>query len=245
MTMRMRDAFITILAALTLSACRGERVTAPAVPRTPAPLREIVIPRLPSPYYHFEYDAMGRPSRVSFASGLKAYDVTYDGDRIVEMRNNTLAGRDRVVYAYDAAGRVTTVRYVDQAARVYTTLSLGYDGQKLIRLVRARLLGDTFVTDKVTTFSYAADGNLHELTEHRPAIEGHQAATTGSDRFERYDDKVNVEAFSLLHTEFFDHLVLLPGVQLQRGNPGHINHAGTASTTTSTTRTRTTTRGVR
>ena len=50
--------------------------------------------------------------------------------------------------------------------------------------------------------------------------------TTTVDRFERYDDKINVDGFSLLHEEFFDHKVLLPGVQLQKGNPARQTHTG-------------------
>ena len=43
-------------------------------------------------------------------------------------------------------------------------------------------------------------------------------AVNFTDRFEQYDDKVNVDGFGLLHDEFFDHLFLLPGIQLQKNN---------------------------
>ena len=76
------------------------------------------------------------------------------------------------------------------------------------------------------SLSYYPDGNLRELTEHRPAIEGQQDETTTVDRFEQYDDKTNVDGFSLIHDEFFDHKVLLPGVQLQKGNPARQTHTG-------------------
>jgi hypothetical protein len=32
-----------------------------------------------------------------------------------------------------------------------------------------------------------------------------------TDRFEQYDDKINTYGFSLLHNNFFDQLILLPG----------------------------------
>ena len=67
---------------------------------------------------------------------------------------------------------------------------------------------------------------MREITERRPAIDGQQEATTTVDRFEQYDAKVNVDAFGLIHDDFFDHLVLLPGVQLQKGNPGRQTHTG-------------------
>ena len=46
------------------------------------------------------------------------------------------------------------------------------------------------------------------------------------DLFELYDDKINVDGFGLLHTEFFDHLILLPGAPLQKGNPARVTHTG-------------------
>jgi hypothetical protein len=46
------------------------------------------------------------------------------------------------------------------------------------------------------------------------------------DHFEQYDNGINIDGFSLLHTEFFDHLILLPGVQLQKGNPARVTRTG-------------------
>ena len=224
--MCIRTTFITTFAAVALSSCSGEKVTAPVSHPAPVLLRDVVIPNLPSPYYHFEYDSTGRTTKASFASGFTMYDVMYDGDRIVEMRDNTAGDRDRLVYAYDNAGRVSTIKYVNEAEVVYTILSLTYDGQKLVRLERSRMIEGVFILDKTTTLSYDADANLRELTEHRPAINGYQPEATTTDRFEQYDDKVNVDAFGLLHMEFFDHLFLLPDVQLQKGNPGRVTHTG-------------------
>ena len=83
-----------------------------------------------------------------------------------------------------------------------------------------------FIIDKTMSFTYHPDGNLLEITEHRPPIDGLQPEATTVDRFEQYDDKINVDGFSLIHDDFFDHLVLLPGVQLQKGNPGRQTHTG-------------------
>jgi hypothetical protein len=225
-SMRVRNTFIVTIAAAALASCSGENVAAPVARPAPVLLRDVVIPSLPSPYYHFEYDSTGRTTKASFASGFTMYDVMYDGDRIMEMRDNTLGDHDRLVYAYDNAGRVSTIKYVNEAEVVYTILSLTYEGPKLIRVERRRMVDGVFILDKTTTLLYDADANLHELTEHRPAIGGYQTETTTTDRFEQYDDKINVDAFGLLHMEFFDHLFLLPGVQLQKGNPGRVTHTG-------------------
>ena len=225
--MRYRYSSLLLLAA-AISACSDEPGTTapPSSPPPPPPprtvlLKDIVIPNLPSPYYHFEYDTLGRIKAVSFASGLRMYDVIYGDDgRIMEMRNNVIVNHDRLVYAYDESPRVGAIRFVESTGRIVGALIFSYDGEKLTGIERVRLFGSGFITDKTMSLSYYPDGNLLELTEHHPSIDGQQTETTTVDRFEQYDDKINVDGFGLIHTEFFEHLVLLPGVQLQRSNPG-------------------------
>jgi hypothetical protein len=214
--------------AVALAACGSDRtITAPPPPPPSVLLKDIVINRLPSPYYHFDYDADHRVSGATFASGLASYAIVYDGGRISEMRDNTniLGNQVRLVYVYDDAGRVASVKYTDDSG-VFTVLFFTYTGQQLTKLERDSRVTGGFIIDKTMSFSYYPDGNLFELTEHRPAIEGFQPEATTVDRFEGYDDKINVDAFDLIHDDFFDHLVLLPGVQLQKGNPTHISHTG-------------------
>lgn len=219
---------MTMVAVATLSSCSSDRsVTAPSpVPPAAVLLKDIVIPRLPSPYYHFEYDAGGRISAASFASGIASYDVAYEGGRISEMTNKILINHDRLVYVYDDAGRVGAVKYTHADGTVFTVLFFTYTGQQLTGLERNQRVDGGFILDKTMSFSYNSDGNLFELTEHRPAIDGFQDETTTVDRFEQYDDKINVDAFGLIHNDFFDQLVLLPGVQLQKGNPARVTHTG-------------------
>jgi hypothetical protein len=227
--MRYRYSLLSILVA-AVSACNGEPgTTTPTSPVPPEPavlLRDIVISNLPSPYYHFEYDAAGRVAVASFASGLTNYEVVYDRGRISEMRNNIIVNRDRLAYIYDAAGRVSAILYADSTGVVYTRLSFTYDGQTLTGLERRRVVGGQFILDKTMSLSYYSDGNLREITEHRPSVDGAQDETTTVDRFEQYDDKLNVDGFSLIHDDFFDHLVLLPGVRLQKGNPARQTRTG-------------------
>jgi YD repeat-containing protein len=220
---------LVVLLLAALSACTGDDPTPATSPVPPAPavlLRDIVIPTLPSPYYHFEYDPSGHVVAASFASDLLRYAVLYDGARITEMRTIVLTTGTTLKYFYDDAGRVSSVRYVDPNGVVTTALFLSYDGQKLTSIERDRRVEGGFIIDKTTTLSYYADGNLRELTVHRPAIAGEQDETTTVDRFEQYDDKINVDGFSLIHDEFFDQLFLLPDVRLQKGNPARQTHTG-------------------
>jgi hypothetical protein len=154
------------------------------------------------------------------------YEVIYQGDRISELKNHTLGNRDRLEYFYDSAGRVSRVSYVRPDGLVYTRLLLSYAGEKLTRVDRQLSLAAGFTTEKTVSLSYDPDGNLLELTEHRPFIAGRQEETTTVDRFEQYDEAINVDGFDLLHSDFFDHLVLLPGVVLQKGNPARVTRSG-------------------
>jgi len=228
--MRLRSALLSIVAVAAVTSCSDDTATAPTPPdpqpTAPVLLRDVEIPSLPSPYYHFEYDAGGRVSHASYASGLTMYDVTYDRDRIAEMQNNIIVNHDRLVYVYDDAGRVASIRFTDQTGLVFTVLFFTYEGQKLTSMERDRRVTGGFLIDRTLTFSYYDDGNLREITDHRPPIDGVQPETTTNDRFEQYDNKINVDAFSLLHPDFFDHLILLPSVQLQKGNPARVTHTG-------------------
>jgi hypothetical protein len=188
-------------------------------------LKDVAVAHLPSPYYHFEYKPDGRIARVSFASDLLIYDVLYQDGRVTELRSNTLGNMDRLQYVYDPAGRVETVNYVDPTGTVFARVRLTYDGDRLSKLDRERKRDAGFTIEKSMSFSYYADGNLEEIVDHRPAING-QAATTTVDRFEQYDHNVNVDGFSLIHNDFFDHVVLLPDVQLQKGNPARETFTG-------------------
>jgi hypothetical protein len=223
----VRNLVVTAISVLLLASCSDDRsVTAPPPDPAPILLKDIVVARLPSPYYHFDYDADHRASAVTFASGVNSYDIVYDGGRISEMRGNSVFNHDRLVYGYDDAGRVDSIKYTDEDGIVFTVLFFRYSGGQLTELERDRRVTGGFLIDKTMSFTYYPDGNLLELTEHRPAIDGLQTEATTVDRYEGYDDRINVDAFDLIHDDFFDHLVLLPGVQLQKGNPAHVAHTG-------------------
>ena len=232
--MRIRGAITIILAVTTALGCNGDPKTTgvtspPPPPPPPEPtvlLKDIDIPSLPAPFYHFDYDATGRISAASFASGLTKYDVTYDGGRISDLSNKTLGNQDRLEYTYDDAGHVTLIKYVHADGLVFKTVFFTYNGRLLTRLERDRRVDAGFIIEKTMSFAYGADGNVSQITEHFLASDNGQTEATTIDRFEQYDDKINVDGFSLLHTEFFDHLILLPGVRLQTGNPKRVTHTG-------------------
>jgi hypothetical protein len=232
--MRFKLLVLLMLPAVMLFSCKKEKVTT-VVPPTEEPhdppvvpvalLKEIVIPNLPSPFYHFEYNEAGKVVAASFASGLKIYEIVYENGRISEMKNNSLGNFDRLQYSYDDQGRVIRVNYTDEGGIVRKRVSFSYTGQQLTKLERELRSALGFVVDKTMTFKYLADGNLQEVVQHVAAINGQNEGTV-TDRYEQYDTKINVDGFTLIHNDFFDHLVLLPGVQLQKNNPGKVVRTG-------------------
>lgn len=216
----------------TLAACGGDSAVTDPGSTTPPPtlqkvlLKDVQVDRLPSPYYHFDYDAAGTITNVSFASGFASYGVSYLGSRIKELQNNSLGNRDRLVYSYDSDGRVVGVRYVNASGTTFTIVIFTYDGDKLTEVERSRAVPGGFIIEKTTTLSYWPDGNLRQLAEHRPAIDGVQGESNGVLTFEQYDQGLNVDGFGLIHDDFFDHFVLLPGVVLQKNNPGRETRTG-------------------
>ena len=221
-----------ILAALGAAAILGCADTAPAGPE-PEPvelppvvrLKDVVVPDLPTPYYHFEYDADGRVTLASFASDLTRYEVGYEQGRIRRM-TNSVGDHSRLEYAYDANGRAAAIDDVLADGTLLISHQLIWTGAKLTRVDRYRRLGETMVLNKSTTLRYDATGNLQEVEEHFPLVPDRQPESTTITRFENYDSGTNVDGFSLLHTGFFDPLFLLPEIRLQTGNPRRVVRLG-------------------
>jgi hypothetical protein len=226
----MRYKFLLFLLASTvLLSCKKEKdagsLPPPLPPASPVLLKEIVIPNLPSPYYHFEYNPSGKVVAASFASGLQIYNIQYNSERISEMRNNIIVNKDRLIYFYDNSGKVNSVSFADSTGEVFRKIHLTYQGKQLIKLEREFKSGPAFTIDRILSFVYHADGNLSELTYHYLPT-NNQSEIRYTDRFEQYDNKINVDGFSLIHNEFFEHKVLLPEVQLQKNNPAKVSRFG-------------------
>ncbi len=219
-----------LLVTIVLFSCKKDKIESNPLsnpPPSPLLLKDIVVPHLPSPYYHFEYDSSGKIDFVSFASDLTRYHVTYDGDKIIEMRNDILVNKDRLQYIYDGSGKVETVNYADSTGIVYTRVNFTFDGQRLVKIERRKKSGADFILDKTMTMTYHPDGNLFELTYHYLPVNG-MPESLYTDRFESYDNKINIDGLDLIHNEFFDHLIILPGVKLQKNNPGKETRTGDA-----------------
>ena len=223
--MRYNDALRIVTFTLLFISCRKDHFHNPGTPAPPEPvkkilLKDITIPHLPSPYYHFEYNSDSTVTKVDFASGFSIYDVVYSGNKIGEMRNNIFVNHDTLRYLYDNSDKVFMIKFINQANVLYRHVNIAYNGDQVKEIDWDHKEGDVgFLIDRTVTFTYLPDGNVKTITDHRPAQNGspEYSATT---QFEQYDDKINVEDFSLIHDTYHDHLFLLQGFRLQRNNPG-------------------------
>jgi hypothetical protein len=192
---------------------------APDVPVKHVLLKDINVPNVPSPHYHFEYNADSMVIRAEFESQYTMYDVLYSGGRIRELRNNIFVNHDTLRYSYDNAGKVKTIKFIDQNDVAYRHAFFTYNGSLIKEIKWDRKQSDgSFFTDRILSFVFYADGNVKTITEHQPptpGIDDYVSVRT----FEQYDDKINVDDFSLIHNGIHDHLFLLQGFRIQKNNP--------------------------
>lgn len=223
-----------LAAAMIFFSCKKDKDPgSPGAPATPpvvmppvasAPLlREITVPGVAAPYF-FEYDAAKRIKSVIVASGIRIYAVSYSNQRIAGIRNNTMVNKDSLHYVYDNAGRVATVIYINEAGSIFRRAFFTYNGQQLVKIEWEVNNGGGATIARVMEMLYHPDGNLLEIRDNK----GPQWSALPGDyltRFEKYDNKVNVDGFALIH-ENIDHLLLLPGVQWQKNNPARVTRRG-------------------
>jgi hypothetical protein len=224
-----------LIAAMVFFSCKKDKdpfgaggpATPPVVTPPPASpailLKEITVPGVAAPYF-FEYDSLKRIKSVIVASGIHLYAVTYNNQRIAGIRNNTMVNKDSLQYVYDNAGRVATVIYINEAGSIFRRAFFTYNGQQLLKIEWEVNDGSSAIIARVMEMIYHPDGNLLEIRDNK----GPQWSIVPGDyltRFEKYDNKVNVDGFALIHDDI-DHLLLLPGVRWQKNNPARVTRRG-------------------
>lgn len=222
--MRGAYALLTLTFVLILVSCKKDNVQVLTNPPGQTVkhilLKDITIPNLPSPYYHFEYNLDSSVSKADFASGFTIYDVLYNDNRISEMRNTTIANHDTLRYLYDNAGKLAMIKFINQSNVIYRHVTFSYEGGLIKEIGWDHKEGNAdFLTDRTVTFTFYPDSNVKTITDHRPATTG-ITEETDITTFEKYDKGVNVDDFGLVHDGIHDHLFLLQGFRLQENNPG-------------------------
>ena len=213
---------------LVFSACR-KQYPYPPPPSAAARkilLKDITIPGLPSPFYHFEYNPDSTVSKVAFDDDLATYTVLYTNNKIAEMRNNAggpdFLNHDTLRYVYDGTGKVRVIHFINRSGVIFRRVHFVYNGDRVTAINWEQGVDDHFVTDRTLTFGYYADGNVKTIATHDADPQGSTAGSNSTTLFEQYDDKFNVDDFSLVHSGINDHLFLLQGFRLQKNNPGKV-----------------------
>jgi hypothetical protein len=224
-----RQLLPAIVFTMTISiACHKDPVSQPEPPITSTvlKLKDINDRNLPSPFYHFEYDAAGNITLVGFQSGLRIYKVNYNGKNIESMEDTTdPTNKVRLEYVYNN-GELLAVKVYDKNGIVVRHCIFSFSPSQQLQQMDWDVADGSigFYLEETLTFSYYPDGNLMEMVTHNYPV-GSEPGFTYSDRFENYDDKPNAGGFTLLHTNPHD-LVLLPGLKFQINNPRRNIHTG-------------------
>jgi hypothetical protein len=188
-------------------------------------VKDIILSDLPSPYYHFEYDANGTLNNVGFASGVADYDLTYQNGRLYEMINKANYNNEKLVYEYQN-NKLILIKILNHNGELYQRCFLNYDQNGRLKELEweLKIQNTGFVNLRTVQFDYYNDGNLSELRDHRYAV-GSQDEADYIDKFENYDNKTSVDGFSLFHKNN-EHVWILPDIQIQKNNAGKITRTG-------------------
>src|SRR5258705_5676948 len=153
---------------MILFSCKKDQGTSTdppiVLPNPPAKhvlLKDVIIPSLPSPYYHFEYNTDSLASKVDFASGFSIYDVIYTGNKIGEMRNNIIVNHDTLRYSYDSAGKLTLIKFINESNIVYRLVFFTYNGDLIENIEWNIKEGNVgYYIDRTARFTFYHDSNL-------------------------------------------------------------------------------------
>lgn len=182
-------------------------------------LKDIEAERLPSPYYHFEYDALHFVKRVSFASDYFVYDVSYENMRVSKLIN--IINKDSLVYEY-SDGQVSDIEeFSGRTGKLVYNYHLSYNsGKQLAQVLWYHYpdVGESFLY-KRAALAYHPDGNLASIDWYYTLSPGPLSWSSRSE-FSEYDNKTNTTDLVLLKENwFFDSYLFLPQVTLQKNNP--------------------------
>lgn len=191
-------------------------------------LKDLNIGNLSSLNYHFDYTDAKHISSFNSPNGL-TYDITYSGNNLTLMKNNTSGTRDSVKYNY-TNDRLTSVDVITEVGLLYRRAFLTYysSGQLQYLEWEVKSVNQTFAKEQSFTFSYYPDGNVKEITHHYFALSPIPDVTF-TDKYENYDDKVNVDGFTLVHSSGGKPAILIPGITLQVNNVRRIVRTGGAA----------------
>jgi hypothetical protein len=211
---------------LIFAACKKDHPTVNTPVPVPLPvddtarvmLKDIVTTSLPSPYYHFEYSGK-YTSTIGFADNMQRYNLQYENKRLIKMINTR--NDDQVLYSY-TDGKVSMITEISGASgkktwKYYFKYNNLGQLEKLSWMQFASNGVDSMLYRKALLL-YHSDGNLASIDNYRLNAAGDEVIWSSTIEYSNYDSAVNVDDFSLFK-DFFETLLYLPAVKLQKNNP--------------------------
>jgi hypothetical protein len=182
-------------------------------------LKDIEMQGLPSPYFHFEYDALHYITNISFGSDFLKYHVEYENKRVKSL-TNTITNTS-LHYSYKK-GQVSNIdEFSGSTGRLVISYRLDYNENNQLTQVlwyQYSVNGEVFPYKKAE-LSYHTDGNLKSVNWYTTSSSG-PLIWSSKTEFTNYDNNTNVDDLILLKTfYYFDDYLFLPHVRLQKNNP--------------------------
>lgn len=189
-------------------------------------LKEAEVDRLPSPYFQLTYNDSNFVTHIDFASSMLSYKVEYEKNRVIRMINNTFVNHDTLSYTY-ANNRVVTIRHTSASTGKPTwRYDFLYD-KDVVKEIHwwSFPSGPDSVLYRKVIMQYYSDGNLQQYDDYYSQTTGGPVTLSTTVKFTNYDQGVNVDDFYLLKN-FFEDVLFLPQVKLQKNNPAHVTMTG-------------------
>ncbi len=191
-------------------------------------LKDVNALLLPGPYFHFTYDSLHYIKQISFASDFAVYDVEYQNKRVSKMINRV--NDNKFIYQY-SNNRVSEItEFSGTTANKTFSYLLSYNLLNQLSQVDWIFFSDngSINTVKKEVLTYLPTGNLAAMDHYYSIEPGQPLEWSGRDEFSDYDNKLNVDDFTVLKKDFFSAFLFLPQVRLQKNNPGrqHIVSTG-------------------
>jgi hypothetical protein len=183
-------------------------------------LKDINAQSLPGPYYHFTYDSLHYVKQISFASDFAVYEVKYENKRVVMMTNSV---NDNVFIYHYTNNLVTEINeFSGITVNKLYSYRLSYNSSNQLSQVNWVFFSGNGAKDTVKkeVLTYLPTGNLAAIDHYYSTSPGQPLEWLSRDEFSDYDNRINVDDFSVLKKDFFSAYLFLPGVRLQKNNPG-------------------------
>jgi hypothetical protein len=180
-------------------------------------VKEVEVSALPSPFFHFEYDAQNFVTAIHFANDIKTYHPIYQNKRVIRVNKiNTSGFNDGyMLYTYNNQNVIAIDEY-NKHSQKFLKHELSYNNaRQLTQIIWKNYTSTSENLYKKIDFDYWEDGNLKNASTY--LNNGTELEFMYKDSYSQYDNKECVDDF-YLYKQFMESVIFLPQVKLQKNN---------------------------